>query len=221
MSWCEGEKNVYYCVGLGKNPVLLRKLAQTLEKARARHCLVGGVTTRVFTDFDYQTLRSWSQPRRVIGKAEVGKGGDNPRFVVTNLPKDGLKADEDKERFQPERLYEQLYCGRGEMENVLKQQVLDLEGDRMSSHHLVSNQLRLWLSTFAYMLLQRVRAVGCQGTDLARATAGTLRLRLLKVAAQVKVTTRRVHVQLSSAYPMHELFARIHARLSALKAPSS
>ena len=142
------------------------------------------------------------------------------RSIVTNLPKEGWGQDEDPERFIPARLYEQLYCQRGEMENVLKQQVLDLQADRMSTHHMASNQLRLWLSTFAYLLLERVRTIGCQGTELARATAGTLRLKLMKVAAQVKVSVRRVYVQLSSAFPLQKLFRLCQKRLSALAEPT-
>ena len=218
MAWCEGQSEVYYCLGKGKNPVLVEKLEPALAEARARHCLTGGVSTRVFADFDYQTKTSWSRKRRMIGKAEVTAGGDNPRFIVTNLPKEGFADEEDKERFTPARLYEQLYCERGEMENVLKQQVLDLHADRMSTHHMASNQLRLWLSTFAYLLLERVRTIGCHGTELARATAGTLRLKLMKVAAQVKVSVRRVYIQLSSAYPLQELFKLCQKRLSAFAA---
>lgn len=220
MTWCENQPNVYYCLGIGKHSGLLEKLGPALMHARARHCLIGGASTRVFAEFEYQTKSSWSCKRRVIGKAEVMSGGDNPRFIVTNLPQDGFKEDEDRERFTPARLYEQLYCPRGEMENVLKQQVLDLKGDRVSTHYMASNQLRLWLATFAYMLLERVRAIGCQGTELARATAGTLRLKLMKVAAQVKVSVRRVYVQLSSAYPLQNLFALCHQRLSALAEPA-
>lgn len=218
MAWCEGQSEVYYCLGKSKNPVLVEKLEPALAEARARHCLTGGVSTRVFADFDYQTKTSWSRKRRMIGKAEVTAGGDNPRFIVTNLPKEGFADEEDKERFTPARLYEQLYCERGEMENVLKQQVLDLHADRMSTHHMASNQLRLWLSTFAYLLLERVRTIGCHGTELARATAGTLRLKLMKVAAQVKVSVRRVYIQLSSAYPLQELFKLCQKRLSAFAA---
>ena len=220
MVWCEGQPEVYYCLGMGKNSVLLEKLGPALAAARARHCLSGGASTRVFAEFEYQTKTSWSRERRVIGKAEVMAGGDNPRFIVTNLPKEGFADEDDRERFTPARLYEQLYCARGEMENVLKQQDLDLQGDRMSTHHMASNQLRLWLSTFAYMLLERVRTLGCQGTELARATAGTLRLKLLKVAAQVKVSVRRVYVQLSSAFPLRKLFSLCQKRLSALAEPA-
>jgi hypothetical protein len=215
MAWCEGQPEVFYCLGMSKNPVLIRKLEPALDRARARHCLVG-VSTRVFTEFSYQTQTSWSCPRRVIGKAEVMNAGDNPRFVVTNLPAQGFQDQEDRERFSPAHLYEQEYCGRGEMENVLKQQVLDLKADRMSTHQLGSNQLRLWLATFAYLLLERVRTLGCQGTQLARATAGTLRVRLLKVAAHIKVSVRRVYIQLSSAFPLQELFTRCQQRLGGL-----
>jgi hypothetical protein len=212
MVWCEGQREVYYCLGIGKHSGLIQELEPALAAARARHCLTG-VSTRVFAEFAYQTKSSWSRQRRVIGKAEVMADGDNPRFIVTNLPKDGFADETDRERFTPARLYEQLYCARGEMENVLKQQVLDLKGDRMSTHHMASNQLRLWLATFAYMLMERVRTIGCAGTELARATAGTLRLKLMKVAAQVTVSVRRVYVQMSSAFPLQDLFRRCQQRL--------
>ena len=220
MAWCEGQSEVYYGLGIGKHSGLMEKLELALADARARHCLSGGASTRVFAEFEYQTKTSWSRKRRVIGKAEVMADGDNPRFIVTNLPKEGFAGDEDRERFTPARLYEQWYCARGEMENVLKQQVLDLQGDRMSTHYLASNQLRLWLSTFAYMLMERVRAIGCRGTELARATAGTLRLKLMKVAAQVTVSVRRVYVQLSSAFPLQKLFRLCQKRLSTLPEPT-
>lgn len=219
MGWCEEQREVYYCLGLGKNPVLVEQLGAALAEARARHCLCGG-STRAFTEFSYRTCRSWSRARRVIGKAEVLSGGDNPRFVVTNLPQQGFAEESDRGRFQPARLYEELYCPRGEMENVLKQQVLDLKADRMSTHLQVSNQLRLWLATFAYLLMERVRTLGCHGTELARATAGTLRVRLLKVAAQVRISVRRVYVQFSSAFPMQELFSRCQRRLQKLVIPT-
>ena len=221
MAWCETQRPVvYYCVGLAKNSVLIERLAPALARARARRCLTAAPSARTFAEFEYQTCKSWSRARRVIGKAEVMAAGDNPRFIVTNLPADGLKADDDQSRFCPARLYEELYCGRGEMENVLKQQVLDLEADRMSTHYLASNQLRLWFSALAYLLVERARTIGLRGTELANATAGNVRLKLLKVAAQVTVSVRRIYVQLSSAYPLRELFALCHRRLMALS-PSS
>ena len=216
MDWCEAQRGVYYCLGLQKNAVLLKHLGPALGAARARRCLCGAPSVRVFTAFAYQTLKTWRHPRRVIGKAEVMAAGDNPRFVVTNLPAGGWPGQPDRERFSPERLYKDLYCARGQMENILKQQVLDLQADRLSTHHLASNQLRLWLATFAYLLLERLRTLGCAGTELARATVGTIRLKLLKVAAQVTVSVRRVYVRLSSAYPLQALFRLCHARLMRL-----
>ena len=218
MAWGEGQPEVYYCLGLAKNSVLLERLAPALFTARARRCLSGAPSTRVFAEFEYQTQQTWSRARRVIGKAEVSTAGDNPRFVVTNLPAGGFAAEADPTRFEPARLYEGFYCARGEMENVLKQQVLDLEADRMSTHYLASNQLRLWLATLAYLLLDRVRTIGGAGTELARATVGSVRRKLLKVAAVVRVSVRRVQVQLSRAWPSRELFTRC-ARALALWCP--
>lgn len=213
MAWCERQKPVvYYGFGLGPNSRLLELLAEALAAARARRCLTGAASAREFRDFDYQTRESWSRARRVVGKAEVMALGDNPRFVVTNLPREGFRG-EDRERFCAGRLYEEFYCARGEMENVLKQQVLDLPGDRMSTHWMASNQLRLWLATLAYLLMERLRAMGLAGTALARATVGTIRVRLLKVAAMVRVSVRRVHVQISRAYPLAGLFRRCAMRL--------
>jgi hypothetical protein len=221
MAWCEGQQPaVYYCLGLAKNSVLIARLAPALADARARRCLSGAAQVRVFREFAYRTQTSWSCWRRVIGKAEVMAAGDNPRFVVTNLPADGFNGQEDRERFMSQRLYEELYCARGDMENQLKQQVLDLQADRLSTHYLASNQLRLWLATLGYLLLERLRTLGLAGTDLARATVGSVRLKLLKVAAQVRVSVRRVYVQLSSAYPLQRLFRLCHRRLMGL-APAS
>jgi hypothetical protein len=216
MAWCEAQPRVYYCLGLSKNSVLIEKLTPTLVSARLRSCLCGAPSVREFAEFEYQTKTSWSRARRVIGKAEVMSAGDNPRFIVTNLPADAFTGDADRARFNTTQLYEEFYCARGEMENVLKQQVLDLEADKLSTHFLESNQLRLWLASFAYLLLERLRAWGCHGTELARATVGTLRLKLLKVAARVTVSVRRVYLQLSSAYPRPDLFRLCHARLMQL-----
>jgi len=219
MAWCEQQKEVYYCLGLAKNPVLLGQLGAALAEARRRHCL-SGASVRMFAEFAYQTQKTWSGSRRVIGKAEVSLLGDNPRFIVTNLPRQGFKGDKDRARFSPARLYEEVYCARGEMENMLKQQTLDLQADRMSTHYLASNQLRLWLATLAYLLMERLRVLGLAGTDLASATAGSVRLKLLKVAAQVQVSVRRVYVQLNSAYPWQELFRLCHRRLLSLGSAS-
>jgi len=216
MAWCEAQPEVYYCLGLAKNSVLIDKLGPALAQARARHCLTGAASVREFTEFEYRTKDSWSRSRRVIGKAEVMQEGENPRFVVTNLPAAGFEDDEDENRFRPARLYEQLYCARGDMENKLKQQVLDLHADRMSTHYMASNQFRLWEAMFAYLLLERLRTQGLSGTQLERATAGSLRLQLLKIAAQLRISVRRVYVQMSSPFPLQELFSRCHRRLMAL-----
>jgi len=222
MAWCEAQKEVYYCLGLAKNNVLIGELQPALAATRARSCLIGGAATRTFCEFAYATHSgTWSRCRRVIGKAEITANGDNPRFLVTSLPAGGFAQEEDRDRFTPARLYEELYCARGNMENMLKQQVLDLEADRLSSHHLASNQLRLWFATFAYLLIERLRTLGLAGTQLAQATVGSVRLKLLKVAAQVRVSVRRVYVQLSSAYPLQELFGLCHQRLMRAAPPAS
>jgi len=215
MAWCESQPGVSYCLGLAKNSGLIDLLGPALAQARARQCLTGA-SVREFTEFQYRTQQSWSRSRRVIGKAEVMKEGENPRFVVTNLPANGFQGDKDRSRFSPARLYEELYCARGDMENKLKQQVLDLHADRMSTQYMASNQFRLWEAMFAYLLLERLRTQGLAGTELERATAGSLRLKLLKVAAQVRVSVRRVYVQMSSAYPLQKLFRLCHRRLMAI-----
>lgn len=214
MAWCESQPQVWYCLGLARNSVLLEHLKEALFTARIRRCLCGTTAVREFIGFSYRTQKSWSRERRVIGKAEVMEAGDNPRFIVTNLPSEGFPEEGDPARFSPGRLYEECYCARGDMENQLKQQVLDLQADRLSTHHLGSNQLRLWLSTLAYMLMERMRAIGLAGSDLANATAGSIRLKLFKVAAQVTISVRRVHVQLSSAWPWRQTFVKCAQRLS-------
>ncbi len=206
LAWCEAQ-GVYYCLGLPRNARLEALIADALAAARA------------FKELEYQTCKSWSRARRVVAKAEVMAAGDNPRFVVTNLPREGFRG-EDGMRFTAVPLYEGLYCARGDMENVLKQQVLDLPGDRMSMHDLAGNQLRLWLATLAYLLMDRLRTLYLRGSDLARATVGTIRLRRLKVAASVtvsvrRVCVRRVCVQLSSAFPGQALFRQVALRTGA------
>jgi hypothetical protein len=211
MRWCE-EHGVDYVLGLARNARLQALLAPTMVRARERALLVGG-TTRVFSEFEYRTRQSWSRARRVIGKAEVLGEKENPRFVVTSLRDDGA-------RFAPAALYEQTYCGRGDMENGIKEQQLDLFADRLSCQGLASNQLRLWLAAFAYVLVERVRAIGLRGTSLAKATVGTIRTRLLKVGALVRVSVRRVYVQLSSAFPLREVFAQAWRQIRAMPVES-
>ena len=220
LSWCENQREkVYYCVGLARNARLEKELETTLYDARIRACLVGGAT-RGFRDFQYQTKKSWSCSRRVIGKAEVVRGGkNNPRFVVTNLPEEGFNATP-TQRFDAQHCYEDFYCARGDMENRIKEQQLDLFADRTSTGCLGSNQLRLWFSTFAYFLVERLRAIGLKGTQLSKATAGTIRVRLFKVAASITVTTRRVYIQLASSFPMKEVFEKAQRQLAEFTASS-
>lgn len=199
LAWCEAH-GVDYVIGLARNARLLEELTPALVRARAQAVLAGG-TARVFTEFSYRTLDTWSRARRVIGKAERLGDKDNPRFIVTTLPR---HADE---------LYERVYCARGEMENRIKEQQGDLFGERLSSHGFAANQLRLWLSAFAYGLMERLRAVALKGTALAQATAGTIRLRLCKLAARVEVSVRRLRVRLAASAPVQALFAHAWRRL--------
>lgn len=212
MTWCEAQRSlVYYCFGLARNARLSELLAPTLYRAREKACMVGGVS-RQFCEFEYATLNSWSRKRRVIGKAEVLQNKDNPRFIVTNLPLDGFSGKEPG-RFSPCGCYEDFYCARGNMENAIKQQLLDLHADRVSTHFIASNQLRLWLSTFAYFLVERLRTLALRGTVLERATAGTIRLRLLKIGALITVSVRRVYIRLASGFALREVFARAQQAL--------
>jgi len=215
MAWCEDQPvhlgPLYYCFGLARNSVVVDKLQPALARARAQACLTGG-SGRAFAEFVYQTQNSWSRPRRVIGKAEVLSGQDNPRFIVTNLPREGF-TPADGERFWPRACYEQLYCARGTMENCIKEEQLGLFGERLSTHWLASNQLRLWFSAFAQFLMERFRTIGLRGTALAGATAETIRTRLFKIGGVVTVSVRRVYVQLASSFPLQELFHEVWSRL--------
>lgn len=207
MAWCEAQTPlVYYCFGLAGNGRLRQELENAFFAARAKACMVGGVA-RVFREFEYRTLESWSRARRVIGKAEVLHDKDNPRFIVTNLPAEGFAGDA-KGRFEAASLYENFYCARGNMENQIKQQLMDLHADRTSTHFMASNQLRLWLSTFAYFLLERLRTLALKGTVLERATAGTIRLRLLKIGALITVSVRRVSIRLASGFALQDVFEK-------------
>ena len=210
MSWCEKHKRIYYCFGLARNSRLSKELQQDFsELHEAVDSGREALPMRRFKDFDYRTLTSWSRLRRVVGKAEVLQRGDNPRFIVTNLPKEGFASNQTK-RFRAKELYEKFYCARGDMENRIKEEQMDLFADRTSTHWMSSNQLRLWFSTFAHLVLSVLRAEVLQGTSFARATIGQIRLKLLKIAVRVKVSCRRVHCELASAYPWADEFAKIH-----------
>jgi len=202
MGWCE-QQGVDFVFGLARNARLQRALGGELAQAQERFAQ-SGQAERVFRDFVYTTRKSWSRPRRVIGKAEHLAQGANPRFVVTSLG---------PETWPAAALYEQLYCARGEMENRIKEQQLCLFADRTSSHCLASNQVRLWFSSVAYLLLNELRRLGLEGTELARARCDTIRIKLLKIGAQVRVSVRRVWVHLSSSCPHAALFPQIVGRL--------
>ena len=206
MAWCEANR-VDYVLGLARNERLLAALEPAMIRARERACLTGE-TTREYAEFEYQTLDSWSRARRVIGKAERLGDKDNQRFVVTSL------------RTNPETLYEKTYCGRGDMENGIKEQQLDLFGDRLSTESFAANQLRLWMSVFAYYLLERLRAVALKGSELANACAGTIRKTLLKMAARVEKSVRRIVVRYSDQSPVRALYEHVHRRLMRLWQPT-
>ena len=202
MAWCEANA-VDYILGLAKNERLKRILGAELHEAKQLFEATGKAS-RVFKDFTYQTRKSWSRPRRVIGKAEHLAKGANPRFVVTSIASDEIAARE---------LYEDEYCARGEMENRIKEQQLCLFADRTSAASMRANQLRLWFSSVAYTLLQVLRQFGLQGTKFARARCDTIRLKLLKIGASVRVTVRRVWLSMSESCPHQELFAVVYANL--------
>jgi hypothetical protein len=190
MAWCETNR-VDFVFGLARNARLVEEISVELLQAEAEASATGKPARR-FKDFRYATLDSWSRRRRVIGKAEWTKGEANPRFIVTSLSKAETNA-----RF----LYQKVYCARGEMENRIKECQGDLFADRTSTATLCANQLRLWLASFAYVLLCAVRRIGLAHTQFAEATCGTIRLKLLKLAGLVRVSARRVKFALASACP--------------------
>jgi hypothetical protein len=202
MSWCEAH-GVYYLLGIAKNSRLLKRIRATMKKSR-RDWATTGKAARRYVQFCYRTRKSWSRGRRVVGKAEYLEKGENPRFIVSNLP-----AGE----YAPQQLYEKLYCARGEMENRIKEQQLYLFADRTSSATMRANQLRLWFSSLAYLILNELRCVGLRGTKLARATCQTVRLKLLKIGAQVRVSVRRVALSFASGYPYQSLFLTVSENL--------
>lgn len=202
MAWCENN-DVDYILGLAKNKRLGRLIEDELAEAKRRHEQTGEAT-RVFSEFGYRTLDSWSRLRRVVAKAEHLTKGANPRFVVTSLSCEWRDA---------QALYEQDYCARGEMENRIKEQQLYLFADRTSCQTMRANQLRLYFSSIAYTLMQTLRRLGLKGTSMATARCDTIRLKLLKLGAQVRVTVRKVWVSFSQAYPYRQLFHDVLANL--------
>ncbi|HEY6969658.1 MAG TPA: IS1380 family transposase [Candidatus Angelobacter sp.] len=203
MAWCEKHK-VDYVLGLARNQRLGRILGRPMHQAQQEYERTQQ-PARVFADFSYRTRKSWSCSRRVVGKAEYLAKGENPRFVVTSLPPSAWPA---------QKLYEQLYCGRGEMENRIKEQ-LSLFSDRLSTETMRANQLRLYFSSLAYVLVHALRRLALPGTEWAQAQVGTIRLRLLKIAAQVRITARRIWIRYSRAYPWQTIFAAAWGALHA------
>jgi DDE family transposase len=208
MRWCEAN-GVDFLFGLAQNSRLLALLEPALAQAQQQFAQTRE-PARVFQELSYRTLDSWSRERRVVGKAEHLVKGPNPRFVVTSLS---------AQAFAAQALYEQEYCGRGDMENRIKEQQLMLFANRVSCATLRANQVRLCLATVAYVVLRALRQYGLAETELAQAQCDTLRLKLLKIGAVIRVSVRRVAVALSEAYPYRAVFIRVWEKLRAVVVP--
>ena len=199
LRWCDNHR-VGYIVGLAKNTRINAIAANLMAEAEERFEATGE-KQRLFSETMY-AAKTWDRERRVIMKAEYGSQGSNPRYVVTNLPGD------------PKKLYDRDYCARGDMENRIKEQQMDMFSDRTSCHHWWPNQLRLLLSSLAYILIESIRRLALKGTELAKAQCGTIRLKLLKIGAVVVRNTRRVRMHLSSSYPYKPLFWDVASHLA-------
>ena len=204
MVWCE-ENRVDYLFGLAQNVRLVKQIATELGEAAAESKATG-VPARRFKDFRWTTRDSWSRRRRVVAKAEHTQGEANPRFVVTSLS---------QQRADARALYEDLYCARGEMENRIKECQLDLFADRTSTATMRANQLRLWFASMAYVLLEALRRLALKATKLANATGGSIRLKLLKIGALVRISVRRVKIAMASGHPCQRDWALAYAALGA------
>jgi Transposase DDE domain group 1 len=202
MSWCE-DHAVKFLFGFARNERLRRLIAEPLAEA-ARQYQATQKPARVFAEFPYQTTTgSWQRERRVVAKAEHIDGKENPRYVVTSLTVEECAA---------QQLYEQHYCARGDMENRIKEQ-FSLFADRASAESMRANQLRMYLSAVAYVLVSGLRRLGLQATELASAQVTTIRTRLLKIGAQVRVSVRRVALSMAAGYPWTALYAQVYERL--------
>ncbi len=202
MTWCEAN-DVDFVLGLAKNERLVQEIESEPAQANCQYDETRQ-SARVFKDFRYQTLDSWSRSRRVIGKAEHLTRGANPRFLVTTLS---------AEAFDARPLYEDEYCARGEMENRIKEQQMCLFADRTSAATMRANELRLWFSSVAYTLLNALRRLGLKDTSMARARCDTIRLKLLRIGAQVCITFRKVWVSMSESCPYRRIFQRVFDNL--------
>jgi Transposase DDE domain group 1 len=207
MAWCENN-DVDFLLGLAKNRRLVGEIETELAAAQEQSQRIEKPARR-FKDFTWQTRESWSRARRVVAKAEWTKGEANPRFVVTSLA---------REEHEARHLYEKLYCARGEMENRIKECQLDLYADRTSAHTMRANQLRLWFAAMAYVLICAVRRIGLKHTQFARASCGTIRLKLLKIGALVRISVRRIKLAMPSAFAYQAEYRAAHAALTAAAA---
>lgn len=210
MSWCEQQPQVEFVVGFARNcklrEIIEPQMAQATAEAKKR-----GQPARVFTEFLYETVSgTWNRQRRVVAKAEYLDDKENPRFVVTSL---------ETEAWPAQKLYEELYCARGDMENRIKEQ-FSLFAGRVSTESFRANQLRVYFSAIGYVLLQGLRRLGLEGTDLACAQCSTLRLKLLKIGTLIRISVRRIHLLLASGYPDQDMFRRIYLRLQAAPSPT-
>jgi hypothetical protein len=205
MSWCENNQ-VDFIFGLARNQRLRRVIGQQMHEATLEWNRTGK-PARVFTEFEYSTKKTkkggWDRERRVVAKAEHIDGKENPRFVVTSLT---------SQQCQAQALYEELYCARGDMENRIKEQ-FSLFADRVSAETMRANQMRLYLSAMAYILVSGLRRLGLKGTALAQAQVSTIRTKLLKIGAQIRVTVRKVWVSMSSSYPWQDLYQQVWTNL--------
>jgi len=209
MRWCE-QNDVDYVLGLAKNERLSGELDMHLSLAAAE-CEATGKAARRFKDFVYQTRTSWSRARRVIGKAEQLPGRANPRFIVTSLSADAHDG---------RSLYEDVYCARGDMENRIKEQQLMLFADRTSAEDMRANQIRLYFSSIAYTLLAGLRRIGLAGTSLAKSQCGTIRVKLLKIGACIRVTARKIWFAFSQSYPYRAEFEQVLSNLRSACGPA-
>jgi hypothetical protein len=207
MAWCENN-GVDFLFGLARNSRLVGEIAAELTVAQEQSQRTEKPARR-FKDFPWRTRNSWSRARRVVAKAEWTGGAANPRFVVTSLA---------REEHEARHLYEKLYCARGEMENRIKECQLDLYADRTSAHTMRANQLRLWFAAMAYVLICALRRIGLAHTQFARASCGTIRLKLLKIGALVRISVRRIKLAMPSAFPHQAEYRAAHAALTAVAA---
>lgn len=205
MAWCE-EHHVHYVFGLAKNDRLKASIEDAMQAA-AKKCGVSGEPARVFKELLYRTLDSWSRTRRVVAKAECLPQGENPRFIVTSLPIKGNRA---------KKLYERTYCARGDMENRIKEQI-PLFAQRMSAETMRANQLRLWFAGVAYVIFTAFRRIALKHTELEKAQVETVRNKIFKIGALVKVSVRRVYFMFASGFAYKNIFSLAYKRIALLE----